>query len=94
MKITILLLILSLFLSLFLFFTLFLRREEKEKDRHSPLFARIKTVLGPLIVIALDIYCSRDNTVLSPYFVGPSWVYPPCLLSKAEEEEKEEKGTG
>lgn len=93
MKITILLLILSFSLSLF--FTLFLRREEKEKDRHPPLFARIKTVLGPLIVIALDIYCSRDNTVLSPYFVGPSWVYPPCLLSKAEEEkEEEEEGTG
>lgn len=60
MKIIALLLI--ALLSLSLFFTLFLRREEKKRKTGIP---RIETVLGPLIVIALDIYCSRDNTVLT-----------------------------
>lgn len=63
MKIIALLLI--ALLSLSLFFTLFLRREEKKRKTGIPLFPRIETVLGPLIVIALDIYCSRDNTVLT-----------------------------
>lgn len=63
MKIIALLLI--ALLSLSLFFILFLRREEKKRKTGIPLFPRIETVLGPLIVIALDIYCSRDNTVLT-----------------------------
>lgn len=65
MKIIALLLIALLSLSLSLFHPFLEKRRKKEKDRHPPLSPRIETVLGPLIVIALDIYCSRDNTVLT-----------------------------